>query len=178
MLGTIVYLVLLATDTVNQLRGNEQWHIPYVSHPANEWWWLPLIPGAAICLLAVARWPVWVVISAGMAATAIFVYTLFAAEWGGGDNLLAKIINGANGFQTAAAQITNLPATLRNYSAFLATFEPSSHVPSHPPGDVLLFKWLDDLMQANPGFANATLALGRPFISGIDMLLGAATSPT
>ncbi|MBV8087543.1 MAG: hypothetical protein JO247_22265 [Chloroflexi bacterium] len=155
------------------MRGNAQWHIPYVSQPADQWWWLPIIPGIALCALPLVEWPLAVTLTVAMAATGAFTYTLFAAEWGGGDNLLAKIINGPTGFHSAAAQITNLRATLANFTQFMLQFEPSSHVRSHPPGDVLLFWWLQQLMAASGGLREATLNFGRGFVTGTNMLLGA-----
>jgi hypothetical protein len=138
--ATAIYLYLLASDTVDGLRGNSQWHIPYVAHPPNEHWWLPLIPGAIIAALPLLPLPSWAAIGAGMCAACAFAYDLFAAQWGGGDNLMAKVINAPVAFHRAAGQITNLAAVLANYPAYIAGFEPSSHLRSHPPGDLLLFR--------------------------------------
>jgi hypothetical protein len=175
--ATVAYLFLLATDTVDGLRGNSQWHIPYVAQPSNGWWWLPAIPGLIVVALPLLPIPSWATIAAAMAAMCAFVYDLFAAQWGGGDNLMAKIINEPTAFHRAAGRITDLSAVLANYPQYLATFEPSSHMPSHPPGDMLLFRWINDLMQASPVLQGATLSWGRTFISGTDMLLQTGNAP-
>jgi hypothetical protein len=175
--ATIAYLYLLATDTVDGLRGNAQWHIPYVAHPSNDHWWLPLIPGAIIAALPLLPLPDWATVGAGMCAACAFAYDLFAAQWGGGDNLMAKIINEPVAFHRAAGKITDLGAVLANYPRYIAGFEPSSHLRSHPPGDLLLFRWLEDLMQASAGLRDATLGWGRTFVGGTDMLLQAGNAP-
>ncbi len=175
--ATVAYLYLLATDTVDGLRGNVQWHIPYVAHPSNEHWWLPLIPGAIIAALPLLPLPAWATVSAGTCAAGAFAYDLFAAQWGGGDNLMAKIINAPVAFHRAAGQITDLRGVLASYPQYIAGFEPSSHLRSHPPGDLLLFRWLDDLMLASPGLRDATLGWARTFIGGTDMLLQAGNAP-
>jgi len=174
---TVAYLYLLATDTVDGLRGNVQWHIPYVAHPPNGHWWLPLVPGALIAALPLLPLPAWLAITAGMGAACAFAYDLFAAQWGGGDNLLAKIINEPVAFHRAAGNITDLPSVLANYPRYIAGFEPSSHLRSHPPGNLLLFRWLDDLMLASPTLRDATLGWARTFIGGMDMLLQAGNAP-
>ncbi|MBV8085246.1 MAG: hypothetical protein JO247_10575, partial [Chloroflexi bacterium] len=174
---TIAYLALLATDSVDGLRGNAQWHIPYVANPSNGGWWLPIVPGALICALPVLPLPACATVSAAMAATCAFAYDLFAAQWGGGDNLMAKIINEPTAFHRAAGDITDLRGVLANFPAYLASFRPASHVPSHPPGDILLFRWLNDLMLASPGLRDATLGWARTFISGTDMLLSSGNQP-
>src|SRR5579862_2369370 len=174
---TAAYLWLLASDTVDGLRGNAQWHIPYVAHPANAGWWLPVIPGLVIAALPLMPLPAWAIIGLAMGATCAFAYDLFAAQWGGGDNLLAKIINEPTAFHRAAGQITDLPRVLANYPQYLATFEPSSHMPSHPPGDMLLFRWLNDLMLASPGLREATVSWGRTFVGGMNMLLSTGNPP-
>jgi len=148
-----------------------------VANPPNQLWWLPLIPGAAIAALPLLPWPSWLTLTAAITAASGFAYALFAAQWGGGDNLLAKIINEPTAFHRAAASITDLSAVLANYPAYMLQFEPSSHLRSHAPGDLLLFRWLNDLMQANPGLREATLGWARTFVSGTDMLLGAGNQP-
>lgn len=170
---TIAYLYLLGSDTVDPLRGNVQWHIPYVAHPRDEWWWLPVIPGAIIAALPLLPLPSWASIGVGMCAACAFAYNLFAAQWGGGDNLLAKIINEPTGFHRAAGQITDMGAVLANYTEYIAQFALGSHVRSHPPGNLLLFRGLNDLMAAWPALQAATLNWGKTFISGLPMLLGA-----
>ncbi len=176
-LATIAYLYLMASDTVDGLRGNEQWHIPYVAHPPNEWWWLPVIPGLIVAALPLLPLPGWASIGLAMCAMCAFAYDLFAAQWGGGDNLMAKVINEPTAFHRAAGRITDLPAVLADYPRYLASFEESSHMPSHPPGDMLLFRWLDDLMLASPALREATLNWARTFIHGTDMLIGAGNAP-
>ncbi|MGH2363054.1 MAG: hypothetical protein ACRDHX_00175 [Chloroflexota bacterium] len=170
------YLYLLASDTVDGLRGNAQWHLPYVAQPANAWWWVPLPAVAAMLLLALSQRFQALVLALEIVAGSIFAYLLFAAQWGGGDNLLAKVLNGPTAFWSAAVQIRNLPATLRHYAAFMASVSPS-HAASHPPGDMLLFRGLNALMLSQPAWAHVVLGAGRPFISGLPMLLKAGDAP-
>ena len=40
--ATIAYLYLLGANIIEVLRGNSQWHLPYMAHPPNAWWWVPL----------------------------------------------------------------------------------------------------------------------------------------
>lgn len=174
---TVIYLVLLATDTVGALRGNVQWHIPYVAQPSNASWWLPVIPGLVVAALPLLPIPAWATISVAAAATCAFVYALFAAQWGGGDNLMAKIINEPTAFHRAAGQIMDLRSVLANYPQYLAQFELGSHVRSHPPGDLLLFRWLEDVMSAHAGVEAATLNWGKTFISGLPLLLQSGNAP-
>jgi hypothetical protein len=174
---TLAYVYLLATNTVDGLRGNEQWHLPRVANPPNDRWWLPLVPGVVIAVLPLLSWPAGATITAGMVAGGAFAYALFAAQWGGGDNLLAKIINEPTAFHRAASQITDLGAVLASYPQYMLQFEPSSHLRSHAPGDLLLFRWLNDLMQASPSLGDATLNWARTFIGGTDMLLRAGNQP-
>ncbi|HUZ76434.1 MAG TPA: hypothetical protein VMV93_02510 [Chloroflexota bacterium] len=174
--ATAVYLYLLASDTVDGLRGNAQWHLPYISQPANQWWWVPLPAAAAMVVLALSRRVRAPLLAVEVVAGSAFAYLLFAAEWGGGDNLLAKVLNGPTAFWGAAVQIRDLPAALRHYPAFMASVSPS-HAASHPPGDMLLFRGLNALMLSQPGWAQRVLAAGRPFISGLPMLLRAGDAP-
>lgn len=173
---TLAYLYLLGSDTVDALRGNQQWHIPYVAHPSNQWWWLPVIPGLVIAALPLLPLPSWATIAVATCAACVFAYNLFAAQWGGGDNLLAKIINEPTGFHRAAGNIHDLGAVLAGYTQYIGQFELGSHVRSHPPGNLLLFRWLNDLMAAEPGLQAAVLNWGKTFISGLPMLLGSGNA--
>jgi len=170
---SLAYLYLLATNTVDALRGNEQWHIPRVANPPNQWWWLPVVPGLLIAALPLLPLPSWAAIGTALCAAGALAYTLFAAQWGGGDNLMAKIINEPTGFHRAAGRITDVHDVLANYTTYLVQFELGSHVRSHPPGNLLLFEWLNDLMAAQPGLQAVTLDWGKTFVSGLPMLLGA-----
>lgn len=176
---TAVYLALLASDAVDALRGNRQWHIPPAPHPASPSWWLPLLPGVAISLLPLATLPGWATILLGAGLMSLLGPLLYQAQWGSaGDNLLAKILNGSNGFSSAAARISDLHATLAHYPAYLATFGASSHVPSHPPGDVLLFRALDGVMGSRQAWQQPVLAIGYRLVSGVPMLLAGGTPPS
>ncbi|MHB8618779.1 MAG: hypothetical protein ACYDAG_04270 [Chloroflexota bacterium] len=174
--ATAAYVALLATDTVDGLRGNAQWHLPYVVHPANQWWWLPVVPGLALLGLASLSLAAWLSLGLGILLVCCLAYLLFAAQWGGGDNLLGKIFNGSTDFFHRAATIPNMAATLRHYPSYLRGVGPS-HTASHPPGNVLFFRGLDDLTRADPAMAHRIIDLGRPFISGIPMLLRSGMAP-
>ncbi len=160
---------------IEWLRGNAQWHLPYVAHPPNAWWWVPLPAAVCLVVLGAFRLPRLVTLTVGILATSAFGYLLFAAEWGGGDNLLAKILNGPTAFWGSAVQITDLRQTLANYPAYLASVSPS-HTASHPPGNLLLFRALNGIMTTHPTCAAAVIAAGRPFISGLPMLLAAGNN--
>ncbi|MBV9120865.1 MAG: hypothetical protein JOZ39_09155, partial [Chloroflexi bacterium] len=177
-IGAGVYLALLASHTVDGLRGNSEWHIPAAPQTASAWWWLPLPAAAAICMVPLLPLTDSLKLVCAAAANALLGYLLYAAQWGGGDNLLGKILNGSNGFYDAAVHIANLRSTLASYPAYLATFEPASHVPSHPPADVLFFYAINQLTGHWPWLTGVVLQAGRPFISGLPMLLGAGNPPS
>ncbi|GEM_PF-3361673 len=176
---TAGYLFLLASNVLDGIRGNEQWHIPRAANPNSSWWWLPIPPGLAIAALPLLRLRRRTALVLGMALTCVFGVLLYQAQWGGaGDNLLSKIITGKTGYYEAAVKVSDVWTILRDYPAYVATFEQSSHLPSHPPADLLLFLWLIDLMRLLPGLAGVVVAGARPFVSGLPMLISAGGAPT
>lgn len=67
--------------------------------------------------------------------------------------VIHRIINPElNGYFTAALTITSLPEFLRNYNTLMLDFV--YHAKAHPPGAILFFYYIDQLMQFFPALGN------------------------
>jgi hypothetical protein len=155
---SLIWAAVLLQDLLPPLRGNYGWAWPYqpVLAPTRT---LPLIVGV-LCYVPVALW-----LRKVRAPAALIVWATFGgmglalgAVYVRGDllyRLYSITVSGqAAGWHMAAAHITNLSATLRNWPEFMlesASFSP--HIDHSPPGIVLIYYLSNRLLERLPGVA-------------------------
>lgn len=155
---TLVWAALLALNPIPQLRGDFGWRWPY-EVPESVLSVAPLVIGvAAYCI--VGAWllhrcsPAWLIawavlgtVGLTLAAQSIIESPLFKLYE-------VTVSPGTTSWHYAAATITDISQTLREWPAFmqLAT-KYSTHLGIVPPGAVLFYYELNQLLQTVPGLA-------------------------
>lgn len=166
VLVSLLWAALLASDRLPQLRGGHGWRWNYqVLHDP-----LRLVPlGVLVCVYLLGVW--WLLqrpralglmlwaIAAGMALTLAALYVHM-----GDDPLLElailTITSYINGWHYAAAHITDLGATLRDWPHFMQEARPwSAHVSLSPPGPVVFYTMANQTLAHLPALAEM---LSRP----------------
>lgn len=165
----LLLILLILTDWLPWLRGpapgTSEWYWPYLLRPFSRWW-LPLLIGA--CILLLAKWWLHRPLQARFIRVAILI--LSAAMLGLQLSLiyahrpavLAELVDRTltildGGFFVPAAELEDLGAVLRDYPQQMPTFL-SEHARTHPPGLVVANNRTIALFE---GFPHLTLALAQ-----------------
>lgn len=157
---SLLWATVLALNLVPELRGDFGWRWPYAI-PNNWLRVLPLLVGIVLYLVGVsilmrARRArgllVWAVLaSVGLTLASIFVTTSPLFKLYG-----VTVSPGVTGWHYAAARITDIGQTLREWPSFMqSATRYSTHLGIVPPGAVLAYYAIDQMLSGLPGVAQA-----------------------
>lgn len=160
LIVSLLWAAMLALNLVPELRGDFGWRWPYVI-PNNWLRVLPLLAGVAIYFAGVgalmrarrARWMmIWAVLaSVGLTLASIFVTTSPLFKLYG-----VAVSPGVTGWHYAAARITDIGQTLREWPSFMqSATRYSTHLGIVPPGAVLVYYAIDQVLSGLPALAQA-----------------------
>jgi len=149
ILPTLLLVALILSDALPWLRGpapgSSEWYWPYQLRPLARWW--PSLLASLLFLLIGWRWLQPTQTSRRHSAitlvglTAVTLLLQLSLIYADHPAVLAELIDRtqsdlASGFFMPAAEITDLPAALRNYPALMPTFS-AEHARTHPPGLII-----------------------------------------
>ncbi len=164
VLASLIWVAALALNLVPQLRGGYGWVWSYQG-PSNPARIVPLVLACSL-YIGVAWWLmqhqritgklVWAIVSSialTMASLYVFASPLFKLN-------AATLSGGASGWHYAAARITDLGATLRDWPRFMQeSTRFSSHMGIAPPGLVVFYYAIQQTLAHLTALADG---LGRP----------------
>lgn len=159
VIGSLLWAIVLASNLVPELRGDFGWRWLYEA-PTSLVRILPFVFGALLYIVAAAwlmnrRRAAWLLIWAVIGAFGLTLAGLFIRESPLFNLYALTVAPVETGYHIAAAAITDMGKTLREWPAFMQyAVKYSDHVKLSPPGAVLFYYGLIQLLQGMPGIAH------------------------
>ena len=160
---SLIWAATLALNLAPELRGDFGWRWPYAL--PSEWLRvLPLLLGMLIYLAGVAylmraQRATWLIVWAVLASVGLSLASTFVTAPPLFKLYAVAVSPGVTGWHYAAARITDMGETLRQWPMFMQTATRySTHLGIVPPGAVLSYYAIDQVLSGLPDVAR-TLAL-------------------